>query len=98
MFIQDIFIAGKITFFNSLLLTDLKNVWKKVLKNYIFVDKIYIEILKFGDFSFGESLKIAKVGQKILRESLKCISKILYDCFRFALDENWSVSDITQVN
>lgn len=37
---------------------------KKVLKNYIFVDKIYIEILKFGDFNFCDSLKNRKSRPK----------------------------------
>lgn len=93
MFIQDIFIAGKITVYNSLLLTDLKNVWKKVFKNYIFVDKIYIEILKFGDFNFSDSLKNRKSRPKNTSGEFEM----------YIQDSIWLLpirfsSDITQVN
>lgn len=32
----------------------------------MFVNNIYIEVLKFGDFNFGDFLKIAKIAQNYI--------------------------------
>lgn len=35
-------------------------------KNYLLVNKICIEVLKFGDFNFKEFSNIAKIGQNYI--------------------------------
>lgn len=47
-----------------IMLTDLNKMNDNISYiNYISVNKIYFQILKFGDFKFGECSKIGKIGQ-----------------------------------
>lgn len=50
----------------SFFIMTLRDVYKIRFKNYMFVNKLFIEVLKFDDFSFGEFSKIAKIGQNYM--------------------------------
>lgn len=51
---------------NIIFFTTLRDVYKIRFKNYMFVNKLFIEVLKFDDFNFSEFSKVAKIGQNYI--------------------------------